>query len=130
MLDYIERKRFIVDSLVENLNPIPEEDLIGYILTRLDSSYATFIIAFMMKSDGVFVDDLLGFPQKEEVIIEHEHNRHVLILTPPITPTFPIFGSIEFMAQRLYRRSTPSSNNLNVASPNCKHDNCRRRPMC
>lgn len=50
MLDYIERKQFIADSLAENLHPLSEEDLIGYILSSLDSSYAAFTTAFMMES--------------------------------------------------------------------------------
>lgn len=42
MLDYIERKRCIADSLAENLHPVSWEDLISYILTWLDCSYAAF----------------------------------------------------------------------------------------
>ena len=42
MLEYIERKRSIAYSLAENLHPVAEEDLVGYILNGLDSSYGPF----------------------------------------------------------------------------------------
>lgn len=61
MLEYIERKRSISDSLVENVHPVNDEDLIVYILNGLDSSYGNFITAFMMKSEALTVDDLIGY---------------------------------------------------------------------
>lgn len=48
-------------SLAENLHPINDEDLIVYILNGLDSSYGNFITAFMMKSEALTVDDLIGY---------------------------------------------------------------------
>lgn len=50
MIDYLERKRQIADSLAENLTPVTDEDLIGYILNGLDSSYSSFTSAFLMHS--------------------------------------------------------------------------------
>uniref|UniRef100_A0A0R0FN86 Retrotransposon Copia-like N-terminal domain-containing protein n=1 Tax=Glycine max TaxID=3847 RepID=A0A0R0FN86_SOYBN len=73
MLEYIEHKHSIADSLAENLHPISDEDLIGYILSGLDSSYSAFSTAFMMKSDDVFVDDLAGLLLQEEARLEQEH---------------------------------------------------------
>lgn len=43
MMKYIEHKRSIADSLAENLHPISDEDLVGYILIGLDSSYSVFL---------------------------------------------------------------------------------------
>lgn len=50
MMDYIDCKRSIVDSVAANQSPISDKDLIGYLLNGLDSSYAPFVTAFMMKT--------------------------------------------------------------------------------
>ncbi|KAG4974229.1 hypothetical protein JHK87_031050 [Glycine soja] len=60
MIEYIEGKRSIADSLTENLHPISDEDLVGYLLSGLDSSYGPFSTAFMMKDAYASVDDLVG----------------------------------------------------------------------
>lgn len=76
MIDYIEQKRSIADSLAENLCPVSDEDLIGYLLSGLDSSYAAFATTFMMHVATVTIDDLTGFLLQEEARIEQEHRRH------------------------------------------------------
>ncbi|GKE79580.1 retrovirus-related pol polyprotein from transposon TNT 1-94, partial [Tanacetum coccineum] len=43
MIEYLEKKRSISDSLAATLHPIPDEDLISYILNGLDVSYGPFI---------------------------------------------------------------------------------------
>lgn len=48
ILNYIEHKRWIADTLAENLTPISDEDLISYILAGLDSSYGPITTKFMM----------------------------------------------------------------------------------
>lgn len=58
IIGYIERKRLIVDSLVENLYPVTDEHLINYILGGLDSSYGPFTITCMMNSEALTVDDV------------------------------------------------------------------------
>ncbi|XP_023748611.1 uncharacterized protein LOC111896874 [Lactuca sativa] len=73
MLEYVERKRSIADSLVENLHPVHDEDLIGYILGGLDASYGAFVTAFMMKTESLTVNDLVGFLLQEEARLEQEH---------------------------------------------------------
>ncbi|KAL4587347.1 hypothetical protein LXL04_000216 [Taraxacum kok-saghyz] len=60
MLDYVERKRAIADSLAANLNPVSNEDVIGFILNELDSSYGPFTYAFMIKDQDSTIDDLIG----------------------------------------------------------------------
>lgn len=51
MLKYLEQKRAIADSLEENLSPISNEDLIGHILSGIDSSYDPFTTTYMFKDD-------------------------------------------------------------------------------
>ena len=83
MLEYIERKRSISDSLAENLHPISDEDLVGYILNGLDPSYGPFTTTFMMKSEDVLVDDLAGLLLQEEARLEHDHAHQPVIVTQP-----------------------------------------------
>lgn len=64
-MEYTTKKRTIFDSLAEGLNPISEEDLIYHILSGLDSSYGIFTTTFMMKTNNVTVDDLIGLLQEE-----------------------------------------------------------------
>lgn len=70
MLEYIEKKRSIADSLAENDHHVSTEDLISYILSGLDSSYGPFTAAFMVKGDTSTVDDLIGFLLLEEARLE------------------------------------------------------------
>ena len=72
MLEYIVKKRSISNSLSENLHLVLDEDLIAYILNVLDSSYGAFITAFMMKSEALTVDDLVGLLLQEEAKINQE----------------------------------------------------------
>lgn len=60
MIEYLEKKCDIVDSLAENLNLVSTEDLIGYILNGINSSYGLFTAAFMMEDSNPSVDDLIG----------------------------------------------------------------------
>ncbi|CAH9134290.1 unnamed protein product [Cuscuta epithymum] len=85
MLEYLERKRSIADSLAENLHPISDEDLMGHILSGLDSSYAAFCTAFMMKFDDVSVDDLFGLLLQEEARLDQEHARQAVLSLSPTT---------------------------------------------
>ncbi|CAH9104736.1 unnamed protein product, partial [Cuscuta epithymum] len=135
VMDYIERKRSIADSLAENLHPISDEDLIGYILSGLDSSYGAFITAFMMKSDDVSVDALTGLLLQEEARLEQEHTRQLGIVSPslPPPPPPPMSGSSALAATRSSPR--PYSNSTNTtsgagSSSTRPPDTRRRRPMC
>ncbi|GJY23438.1 retrovirus-related pol polyprotein from transposon TNT 1-94 [Tanacetum coccineum] len=78
MIEYLEKKRSISDSLAATLHPIPDEDLISYILNGLDVSYGPFITAFMMKTESLTIDDLTGFLLQEEARLEQEHLRLTL----------------------------------------------------
>lgn len=53
MVEYIDRKRLIVDSLAADNYPVDSEDLTASILFGLDASYGAFNAAFMMKSECV-----------------------------------------------------------------------------
>lgn len=52
ILDYVERKRAIADSLADSPNPISTEDLISHILNGLDLSYGPFMSAFMIRDEA------------------------------------------------------------------------------
>lgn len=82
ILEYIERKCSIADSLAENLHPVTDEHFISYILCGLDSSYGAFTTTFLMKSEALIVDDLTGFLLQEEARLEQEHLH--LATVPPI----------------------------------------------
>lgn len=130
MLEYIERKRSIADSLAENLHPISDEDLIGYILSGLDSSYGAFTTTFMMKSDPVSVDDLAGLLLQEEARLEQEHFRQAAIVSPPInsSPILPLPTTVT--TNRSQNRYFSNSNNSVGSSSNRQNDNRRRRTLC
>ncbi|KAL4589564.1 hypothetical protein LXL04_002472 [Taraxacum kok-saghyz] len=90
MIDYIEKKRTIADSLDENLNPISNEDLIGHLLSGLDSSYGSFAAAVMMKDNIASVDDLVGLLLQEEASLEQEHLRQSVAVPPPANTAAPL----------------------------------------
>ncbi|KAG4911961.1 hypothetical protein JHK82_052550 [Glycine max] len=132
MLEYIERKRSIADSLAENLHPISDEDLIGYILSGLDSSYSSCSTAFMMKSDDVSVDDLAGLLLQEEARLEQEHARQAAVVSQPTNPT-PLFITPAVYTTNQFSNRSSSTNNPNNNSglfPRRNIDNPRRRPIC
>ncbi|KAL4573020.1 hypothetical protein LXL04_019813 [Taraxacum kok-saghyz] len=122
MLEYIERKRSISDSLAENLHPVHDEDLIGYILSGLDSSYGSFITAFMMKSETLTVDDLVGYLLQEEARLEQEHLR-LASITSASNPAALTVNRSNF------RHSNPGtgSNSNHSSRPT---DPRKKRPMC
>nr|KAJ0204360.1 hypothetical protein LSAT_V11C500243480 [Lactuca sativa] len=108
MLEYVEKKRSIADSLAENDHPVSTEDPIGYIHSGLDSSYGPFIAAFMVKGDTSTIDDLIGFLLLAEARLEQEHLRQQVVAptapnsTVPLALTtnrhsnrnnFPVFGA-------------------------------------
>uniref|UniRef100_A0A0R0GVF3 Retrotransposon Copia-like N-terminal domain-containing protein n=1 Tax=Glycine max TaxID=3847 RepID=A0A0R0GVF3_SOYBN len=132
MLEYIERKRFIADSLAENLHPISDEDLIGYILSSLDSSYSAFSTAFIMKSDDVSVDDLVGLLLQEEARLEQEHVHQAVVVSQPTNPTPLLSTSVVYTTNRFSNRSssTNNPNNNSGSFPRRNVDNPRRRPIC
>lgn len=49
IMEYTKRKHSTADSLTANLHPMSDEDLIGHILTGVDSAYGLFTTTFMMK---------------------------------------------------------------------------------
>ena len=132
MLEYIEHKHSIADSLAENLHPISDEDLIGYILSGLDSSYSAFSTAFMMKSDDVFVDDLAGLLLQEEARLEQEHVHQAVVVSQPTNPTPLLSTSVVYTTNRFSNRSssTNNPNNNSGSFPRRNVDNPRRRPIC
>ncbi|KAL4563316.1 hypothetical protein LXL04_027356 [Taraxacum kok-saghyz] len=130
MIDYIEKKRTIADSLAENLTPVSTEDLIGYILQGLDSSYGPFTSAVMLKDDIASVDDLVGLLLHEEARIEHDHLRNSI--APADAPTTTLVAPpAALTANRQSRFPSQSSGSSNSSpSGNRSVDNRRRRPHC
>ncbi|XP_028206309.1 uncharacterized protein LOC114389769 [Glycine soja] len=132
MLEYIEHKHSIADSLAENLHPISDEDLIGYILSGLDSSYSAFSTAFMMKSDDVFVDDLAGLLLQEEARLEQEHVHQAVVVSQPTNPSPLLSTPAIYTTNRFSNRSSSTNNPNNSSSsfPRRNIDNPRRHPIC
>ncbi|CAL0333408.1 unnamed protein product [Lupinus luteus] len=132
MLEYIERKRSIYDSLAENLHPISDEDLVGYILSGLDSSYCPFSTAFMMKSDDVTVDDLVGLLLQEEARLEQEHAHQAVIVAQPSNSASLLPTPAVYTTNRSSNRSNSTNYPTNNVAPfsHLNMDNRRRRPIC
>ncbi|CAN0843601.1 Retrovirus-related Pol polyprotein from transposon RE1 [Linum grandiflorum] len=102
MLEYIEQKRAIADSLADDLQPISDEDLIGHLLFGLDASYDGFATAFMMAADRLTVDDLVGLLLQEEARQDRGHARTGALLP---TPTFQSSPTAAFTADRAPARN-------------------------
>ncbi|CAN0858726.1 Retrovirus-related Pol polyprotein from transposon RE1 [Linum grandiflorum] len=100
MLEYIEKKRRIADSLAQDLQPISDEDLVGHILSGLDSSYGGFVTAFMMAADRLSIDDLVGLLLQEEARQERDRTSSGVLLPAPAAPPLTAFAA---------DRSTPHS---------------------
>ena len=108
IMEYVERKRSIADSLAANLHPVSDEDLIGHILSGLDSSYGAFTTAFMIHSDDASVDDLVGKLLQEEARLAHELARQSTIA--PLAPSSPAPISYAHVASRQSGRSYNTNN--------------------
>lgn len=105
IMEYIEKKRSISDSLVEDLNPISDEDLYSYILGGLDSSYGPFTTPLMMKNDDFTVDDLMSLLLQEEAHLDQEQSRISTIVSESNSSTVLVSN-----------RHPPSSSPMNTAS--------------
>ncbi|KHN23713.1 hypothetical protein glysoja_046819 [Glycine soja] len=121
-----------IKFLAENLHPISDEDLVGYLLSGLDSSYGPFSIAFMMKDAYASVDDLTGLLLQEEARLEQDHARHATPVTlpsqlPPLLPT-----PTTYTATHCSTRPSPNNTHSNNSSSfqNRSYDNRHRRPTC
>ncbi|KAL4563173.1 hypothetical protein LXL04_027209 [Taraxacum kok-saghyz] len=126
MIEYIERKRAIADSLAENLHPVHDEDLISYILTGLDSSYGAFLTAFMMKTDTFSIDDLAGLLLQEEARIEQDHLRQSNVQA---TPTALAVNRSNNNNNKSYLQGQ-NSNTSSGSRDSRLSDPKKRRPVC
>ncbi|CAN1318837.1 Retrovirus-related Pol polyprotein from transposon RE1 [Linum perenne] len=118
MIDYVEKKRSIADTLAENLTPVSDEDLVGHILSGLDSSYGPFLTAFMMRTEAPSVDDLVGLLLREEARIERDTLpppalQPALLPTPSTQP--PPITSMAYSITRAagFGRHSPQRNGQN-----------------
>ncbi|KAI4332175.1 hypothetical protein L6164_017105 [Bauhinia variegata] len=60
ILEYVEKKRQLADTLAVIQNPIPEDDLVNCILYGLDVDYRAFHTAITTQRDPITMDELLG----------------------------------------------------------------------
>ncbi|KAL4563108.1 hypothetical protein LXL04_027141 [Taraxacum kok-saghyz] len=140
MIDYIDQKRQIADALAENLTPIADEVLIGYILNGLDSSCSSFASAFLMHSESTTVDDLVGLLLQEEARIDADLARQAITpiaSNPPPTqsPSFPVANQVHrnYNSNRSASSgssSTPTDRSNNTSNSYRGSDNQRRRLHC
>ncbi|KAL9689406.1 hypothetical protein QQ045_009791 [Rhodiola kirilowii] len=72
MMEYIEKKRSIVDSLTECEYMVSNDDFLACILQGLDSSYGPFKTAVNMRIEPIDPDELTGLLLREEENIEAE----------------------------------------------------------
>lgn len=129
MLDYVEQKRAIADSLAENLHPISDEDLIGHILSGLDSSYGPFTAAFMVKDADSNVDDLIGLLLQEEARLEQELLRQQVVAPPAPNSSIPLALNVNRHMTRSSPTSAPGSFSTNSSGSRFS-DQRRKRPQC
>ncbi|CAN1165745.1 Retrovirus-related Pol polyprotein from transposon RE1 [Linum perenne] len=146
MMEYIEKKLALADSLAETLHPVADEDLIGYILDGLDSTYGPFTSAFMMRSEAVHIDDLTGLLLNEEARLERELTRQAALLpTPTAVSSFSSHSANaaarfpgRFSSSRpssrgsgpLMRRNNPGSRYANTDERRGTHVDNRMRVIC
>lgn len=128
MLEYVEKKRSIADSLAENLHPISNEDLIEHILTGLDSSYGPFITAYMIHDNQDSIDDLVGMLLQEESRLEQELLRHATSQVNSQSSTPPTPNSTTALALNTHRSSPRSHQSSNVTTSGSRQFDTRRRP--
>ncbi|KAL4565709.1 hypothetical protein LXL04_029812 [Taraxacum kok-saghyz] len=130
MLDYIEKKRSIADALAETLNPISTEDLIGYILSGLDSSYSPFTAAFMVHGEDSTVDDLIGLLLQEEARLEQDLLRQQLTTPPTPNSSTPLALNVHRSQHRYPSTANSSSSSSHNSGAPRQPDSRRRRPHC
>lgn len=90
MIEYIEKKHSVVDDLSESLKLISDDDLIGYILSGLDSSYSPFTSAFLVQGEDSTIDDLVGLFLHEESRLEQDHLCQQIAAPPAPNASIPI----------------------------------------
>lgn len=125
MMEYIDKKRSIADSLATSLYLISSEDLIGHILSGLDSSYRPFITTYMIKGDTTGIDDLVGFLLQEETRFETELLRQSVVHPPSSSPnsSTPLALNVHRPFSRSF--SSPSSQTT-TPGPRPRDNRCRR----
>ncbi|KAL2904871.1 50S ribosomal protein L31 type B [Bienertia sinuspersici] len=70
MLEYVERKFTLANTLVALQNPIPEDDLVNYILYGQDPEYRSFQATINTRKEPINIDELLDMLLQEEEGIE------------------------------------------------------------
>ncbi|CAM8968933.1 unnamed protein product [Rhodiola kirilowii] len=73
ILDYVEKKRAISDSLAECLTTISDEDFVSFLLFGLGPEYGAFKSALSIRVEPVSSNELLGLLLQEEHRLEDDH---------------------------------------------------------
>lgn len=72
--EYFAQMVNLSDQLADTGSPIPDSDLITYILNGLGADYNSFIVALTTKSDPVTLSDLHGFLLSHENLLLTQHS--------------------------------------------------------
>ncbi|KAL4589565.1 hypothetical protein LXL04_002473 [Taraxacum kok-saghyz] len=80
---------------------------LGHLLSGLDSSYGSFVVAVMMKDNIASVDDLIGLLLQEEARLEQEHPRQSVVVPPPAKAAAPL--ALNFNRQHRFNSSHSGS---------------------
>ncbi|CAN0898512.1 Retrovirus-related Pol polyprotein from transposon RE1 [Linum grandiflorum] len=131
MIEYLDKKRAIVDSLADDQNPISDEDLIGYILTGLDPSYNAFSTAFMMKTRDVSVDELAGLLLHEEARQNHTTQQTGALLPTPTLPPPAVAYQVARKSNRNYnQRCSACPHQLDASSSSGRSSSPKPQLFC
>ncbi|GFP91711.1 hypothetical protein PHJA_001315100, partial [Phtheirospermum japonicum] len=73
ILEYIEKKRAISDSLVECLTTVSDEDFVSFLLFGIGSDYGAFKSALSIRVEPITSNELLGLLHREEQRLEDDN---------------------------------------------------------
>ncbi|GFP98119.1 hypothetical protein PHJA_001956000 [Phtheirospermum japonicum] len=73
ILEYVEKKRAISDSLAECLTTVSDEDFVSFLLFGLGFDYGAFMTALSIRVEPVTSNELLGLLLREEQRLEDEN---------------------------------------------------------
>ncbi|GFP91838.1 retrovirus-related pol polyprotein from transposon tnt 1-94, partial [Phtheirospermum japonicum] len=70
ILEYVEKKRAISDSLAECLTTVSDEDFVSFLLFGIGSDYGAFNSALIIRVEPITSNELLGLLLREEQRLE------------------------------------------------------------
>lgn len=78
ILEYVEKKRVISDSLAECLSIVSDEDFVPFLLFGLDPEYGSFKSALNIRVEPITSNDLLGLLLSKEQRLEDDNTSSLL----------------------------------------------------